>query len=89
MPQSHGPASAWIEFNIPAREDERARLLLDLVDPLVHRHFAGCVKTWFYFWEPELRLRILWADAIHAESARAKLAGFLDRARADDKIEDW
>jgi hypothetical protein len=82
-------APEWIEVNIPARADERTRLLLELVDPLVQEHFAGRVKTWFYFWEPELRLRIRWADPEQANSARAELTGFLDRAKADGKLEDW
>jgi hypothetical protein len=86
---SHGAASQWIEVNIPARADDRARLLLDVVDPLVHEQLAARIKTWFYFWEPELRLRIRWADPEQAESARAELAGFLDQAKADDKLEDW
>jgi Lantibiotic biosynthesis dehydratase C-term len=81
--------SEWIEVNIPARPDERVRLLLEIVDPLVHEHLAGQVETWFYFWEPELRLRIRWADAHHADSGRAQLADFLDQANADGKLEEW
>jgi hypothetical protein len=79
----------WIEVNIPARAEERSRLLLELVDPLVHEHFAGRIKTWFYFWEPELRLRILWTDPERAEAARAELADFLDQAKAEGAIEGW
>jgi hypothetical protein len=75
--------------NVSVRADERARLLLDLVDPLVHEQLAARIKTWFFFWEPELRLRILWTDREQAESARADLAGFLDRAKAEGKLEDW
>ena len=74
---------------MPARADERARLLLDVVDPLVHEQLGTQVRTWFYFWEPELRLRIRWADPNKADSARAELAGFLDRAKAKGRIEDW
>ena len=81
--------SEWIEVNIPAPADERARLLLELVDPLVHEQLASRIKTWFYFWEPDLRLRIRWADPEQADSARTELAGFLDQAKADDKLEDW
>jgi len=81
--------SEWIEVNIPARAEERARLLLDVVDPLVHEYLAGQVRTWFYFWEPELRLRIRWADPAGADAGRAELAVFLDRAKDGGKIEDW
>jgi Lantibiotic biosynthesis dehydratase C-term len=81
--------SEWIEVNIPARADERARLLLDVVDPLVHEHLAGQVRTWFYFWEPELRLRVRWHDPDESDTGRAELAAFLDRAKADGRLEDW
>jgi Lantibiotic biosynthesis dehydratase C-term len=81
--------SEWIEVNIPARAEERTRLLLDVVDPLVHERLAGRIRTWFYFWEPELRLRIRWVHPEQADSARAELAGFLDSAKADGKLKDW
>ncbi len=80
----------WIEVNIPAvAAEERTRLLLEVVDPLVHDELGDHVKTWFYFWEPELRLRIRWLDPGRAEAARAELTRFLDEARADGKVEDW
>lgn len=82
-------ASEWMEVNIAARADERVRLLLDLVDPLVHEHLAGRVRTWFYFWEPELRLRIRWTDPAQADGARAEVAALLDRAKVDGNIRDW
>jgi hypothetical protein len=81
--------SEWIEVNIPARADERRRLLLEVVDPLVHDQLAGRVKSWFYFWEPELRLRVRWVDPEEADSARTALARFLDQAMTDGKIRDW
>jgi Lantibiotic biosynthesis dehydratase C-term len=83
------PGGEWIEVNIPARAKDRAPLLLNVVDPLVHEQFAGRVKTWFYFWEPELRLRLRWADPAQAESNRTELAAFLDRAKADRNVKDW
>src|SRR2546430_1976377 len=76
------PGSEWIEVNVPARARDRAPLLLNVVDPLVHEQFAGRLKTWFYFWEPELRLRLRWADHAQAERNRAELATFLDQAQA-------
>jgi hypothetical protein len=81
--------SEWIEVNIPARAHDRERMLLEIVDPLVHEHLGGQVRTWFYFWEPELRLRIRWADPAHADSGRVDLGTFLDKAKADGKLEDW
>jgi hypothetical protein len=80
----------WIEVNIPAAdEDECTRLLLEVVDPLVHREFRGHIRTWFYFWEPELRLRIRWSDPGQAEKSRAELARFLDEAKAEGRLEEW
>ena len=77
-------------MNIPAAdEDERTRLLLEVVDPLVHDELSDQVRTWFYFWEPELRLRIGWSDPGQAENSRAELARFLDNARADGRLQDW
>lgn len=77
-------------MNIPAPDAEtRTRLLLEVVDPLVHERLGDRVGTWFYFWEPELRLRIRWSDPEEAESGRAELARLLDQARADGRLEDW
>jgi hypothetical protein len=84
-----GTTSEWIEVNVPARAEDRARLLLEVVDPLVHDRLSEQVRTWFYFWEPELRLRIRWADPDRAESAGAELRQFLDHAKAAGTVEDW
>jgi lantibiotic biosynthesis dehydratase-like protein len=87
---SSAATSEWIEVNVPAPDAEtRTRLLLEVVDPLVHDELSDRVRTWFYFWEPELRLRIRWSDPEQAESGRAELARFLDQARADGRLEDW
>jgi hypothetical protein len=88
-PMSSGAAGEWIEVNIPARAEERSRLLLEVVDPLVHEEVSDDLMTWFYFWEPDLRLRLRWSDPGVAESRRASVALFLDRARADGILEDW
>ena len=87
---SSSTTSEWIEVNIPAGgADERTRLLLEVVDPLVHAELGDHIRTWFYFWEPELRLRICWSDPGKAARPRTELARFLDEARADGKLEDW
>jgi Lantibiotic biosynthesis dehydratase C-term len=80
---------AWVEINIPASPEQRMRLLLGVVDPLVHGQLADRVDAWFFFWEPELRLRIRWADPGQAGRNRAELARFLDAARAEDKLGEW
>jgi hypothetical protein len=82
-------ATEWIEVNTPARnDDERTRLLLEVVDPLVHRQLGETVTTWFYFWEPELRLRIGWSDPEQAERGRTEVARFLDAAKTEGKVDD-
>ena len=67
-------------MNIPAAdEDERTRLLLEIVDPLVHGELGDHVRTWFYFWEPALRLRI----RSELDNLRAAVAWAAERAQAD------
>jgi hypothetical protein len=80
----------WIEVNIsPADQQDAETLLLDVVDPLVHSHLDEQIETWFFFWEPELRLRLRWLDPAQASVQRAELARFLDRAREDGKLGEW
>jgi len=87
---SSSTPSDWIEVNIPAADaDERTRLLLEVVDPLVHGELGDHVRTWFYFWEPALRLRIRWSDPGQVQRSRAELTRFLDEAKADGRLEDW
>jgi Lantibiotic biosynthesis dehydratase C-term len=68
----------WIEVNIVPEGGPNAQLLLDVVDPLVHEHLAEEIDLWFYFWEPELRLRLRWRDPQRADENREALARLLD-----------
>ena len=58
----------WVEVNIvPAMPDQPERLLIDVIDGLVHDTFADRLDAWFFEWfqEPQehhLRLRLLWRD---------------------------
>jgi hypothetical protein len=79
----------WIEVNILPAPEAHETLLLDVVDPLVHQQLAAEIDTWFYFWEPELRLRLRWRDPRRADDNRAALARILDSARAGGRLEDW
>jgi hypothetical protein len=80
---------SWTEVNlVPARELDRS-LLTRVVDPLVHERLAGELETWFYFWEPELRLRLRWADASRAASLHAPLAAFLDAHVRPGELVEW
>ncbi len=85
----------WIEVNIlPASVKERERLLLDVVDPLVHGRLHGRIQEWHYFWEDEpigmrhLRLRFL-IDQDIAEDVVSDLAGYLDAAEQASQLWRW
>jgi hypothetical protein len=73
---------AWTEINIVTRRDLDRAVLLDVVDPLVHDELGDEIETWFFFWEPELRLRIRWRDSNRIAENRDRVAASLDRARS-------
>ncbi|MFY9578119.1 MAG: lantibiotic dehydratase C-terminal domain-containing protein [Gaiellaceae bacterium] len=64
-------------------------LLVTLVDSLVHAELGEEIATWFFFWEPELRLRIRWRDPERVPEHRRTLAALLDGRKADGDIDDW
>jgi len=87
MPEGDIPVE-WVEVNIePMSYEQRERLLLDVVDPLIHETLAGRVDAWHYFWEPALRLRVHWQWPTQEDCAL--LTEFLDAAKADGKLADW
>jgi hypothetical protein len=78
----------WVEVNIePTSYERRERLLLDVVDPLMHEMLNGRIDAWHYFWEPALRLRIHWQEPTQADYTL--LTDFLARAKDDGKLADW
>jgi len=85
----------WIEVNIaPLSAEQPERLLLDLIDPLVHDRFRGRVGVWFFGWysEPQeyhLRLRIRWQRSEQADDDRAELFGLLNAARDEGQLARW
>lgn len=80
----------WVEVNIvPSSRDQPERLLLDVIDPLIHDKLSERLETWFYFWEPELRLRIRWQRSTQAEENRDDLIAFLDAAQREGKLASW
>jgi hypothetical protein len=83
-------AVRWTEVNVvPADPGRPERLLLSLVDPLVHEQLRDRIAVWFYFWEPELRLRLRWRAHEDADAAVAELAEALDRAVQEGHAADW
>jgi len=79
----------WIEVNLVTRRELDRAVLLDVVDPLVHDELADEIETWFFFWEPELRVRIRWLDPERAHANRATLASTLDEATNARSVRRW
>jgi hypothetical protein len=75
-------SEAWIEVNLEPRVERDKALLTELVDELAH---GEDVVTWFFFWEPELRLRLRWGGDAQREGVRKRL----DLAVADGSILSW
>lgn len=79
----------WIEVNLDTRRPLDPAVLVDVVDPLVHDELGDEIVTWFFFWEPELRLRIRWRDPERVDENRGRLAASLDRAKEARSIRRW
>ena len=80
---------AWTEVNlVPVRTMDHG-LLVDHVDPLVHEELGEAIETWFFLWEPELRLRFRWREPARAAEHRNALAAVLDGWKADGHVQDW
>jgi hypothetical protein len=83
-------AVRWTEVNVmPADPGRPETLLLELVDPLVHERLRDRIDLWFYFWEPELRLRLRWRDGADVDATVAELARALDHAVDRGTAADW
>src|SRR5919199_5207188 len=80
---------SWTELNIVATPPLDEKLLVDVVDPLVHDTFADDIATWFFLWEPELRLRIRWRDADRVPTLHERLTTMLDAWKAERRLDDW
>jgi len=75
-------AELWIEVNLELPMERDRSVLVDLVDLLAH---GEDVVTWFFFWEPELRLRLRWGGEARREEVRARL----ERAIVDGLVVGW
>ena len=71
-----------MEVNLELPVERDRSILVGLVDELAH---GEDVVTWFFFWEPELRLRLRWGGEARSEAVRARL----DRAVADGVVSHW
>jgi hypothetical protein len=80
----------WIEVNlVAAAAIQPPQVLLRIVDPLVHEQLTDRIDTWFYFWEPELRLRIRWREPHSADANRRELTERLDEACRAGTLKEW
>jgi lantibiotic biosynthesis dehydratase-like protein len=85
----------WVEVNIvPSVRDQPERLLLDVVDGLVHAVFADRLDAWYFEWfqEPQehhLRLRLRWRDLARSDVDGDDLFARLDQAREAGLLGRW
>ena len=85
----------WVEVNIvPTAPDQPERLLVDVIDGLVHTAFADRLAAWFFEWyqEPQeyhLRLRVRWRDPARFDAESDDLFARLDEARASGLLGRW
>jgi Lantibiotic biosynthesis dehydratase C-term len=88
-------ADEWTEVNlVPSTIQDRIRVLLDIVEPLVHTELGGRIDTWFFghYGDPapyHLRVRILWRDQANANQGKRELSTFLDTQKGHRAIADW
>jgi hypothetical protein len=79
----------WTEVNLrPARQHD-PELLTGPVEQAVHGPLRDEIETWFFFWEPELRLRVRWADAARVEAGRRELGALFDEALRGGIVLEW
>src|SRR5262245_22932772 len=69
-----------VNLDLPVELDRS--ILVDLVDQLAH---GEDVVTWFFFWEPELRLRRRGGGEARRDDVRERLA----RAVAEGLLVSW
>lgn len=90
--QSPAPARAeadsWTEIDAPFSGDRDA-LLRAFVAPLVHERLAGRLKSWHFFFEPQLRLRLLWKSEADRAAARPDLRAAYTDALVRGLIDGW
>jgi thiopeptide-type bacteriocin biosynthesis protein len=85
----------WTEVNlVPHTMQDRIRVLLDVIEPLVHNELDGRIDTWFFghYGDPapyHLRVRILWRDEANANEGQRELSDFLDAQKRNREIDDW
>lgn len=93
MSKAEQTSEAWVEVNLVPAQERDERLLVDLVDPVVHEHLKDNLETWFFFWEPGeselLRLRIRWRDPAQSEPCTNRLFSFLNEFEAEETLVSW
>lgn len=73
-------ADEWTEANlVPPTMQDRIRVLLDVIEPLVQNELDGRIDTWFFghYGDPapyHLRVRILWRDEANANEGQRELS---------------
>jgi hypothetical protein len=80
---------SWTEVNLVSAEAAEESLLTGVIGSLVHETFRGELETWFFFREPELRLRFRLSDPARAEDCRSTLTRALDEAVHRGELVEW
>jgi hypothetical protein len=86
---------AWVEVNIaPTSIEQPERLLVGMIDALVHETFRERIDVWFFGWysQPQpyhLRLRIRWRSMEQSDDARDELFSLLQAAQHQGQLARW
>lgn len=79
----------WTEINIlPITENDESLLIEDIY-PIVSNELKAKIETWFFFWEPELRVRVRWKSAAEKSSGDKELFTRLDALVAKKRAQEW
>jgi Lantibiotic biosynthesis dehydratase C-term len=85
----------WTEVNLmPRNQDDRLKVLLEVIDPLVHDKLSARIDSWHYgqYDQPapyHLRLRVLWREHEQSTEGRNIMSGFLEDKKNEGILSDW
>jgi hypothetical protein len=85
----------WTELNlVPPTRDDKLRVLLEVIDPLVHGLLSQDISHWFYghYDSPgpsHLRLRILWQSGTEISRVTGEATSFLQTKQSDGTLVEF
>jgi hypothetical protein len=84
----------WTEVNlVPHSRDDGIKVLLEVIDPLVHDKLSGRIDSWHYgqYDEPapfHLRLRVHWQEPEQSAESRSAVSDFLEVKKNEGILQD-